>query len=613
MDPACGSGIFLVEAFRRIVRYQVGKARRPLTRAELRGILRKQIAGMDVSSEAVRVAAFSLYLAMLHYLEPPNILANKELPHLTFATRKRTDPRRHFDILIASDAFSIEKTVSDERVRKRFLSRCADVVVGNPPWGAPQTRNVPKELRSDGGIQWCEDRNLSVGDKERSQTFIHRTRDLLRPGGRAGLLVSTGVFFKRNATTKLFREHWLSTSTLRKVVSFAAVRDAFFKNGSDPSDPGRQGAVAPFAAVIFDKGPPPSESYFAYWSAKETAFVKRVQAVILNWADARVADQAAYSRDDTLWKIYWWGGHRDHALIQRLRLERSFQQVIDPDGSRMRVGFIEANRELPANWLRRFQEFPTNAFVRYGPLPTGAFVKPPRRVERRRDKVIYQGPRILIKRGIDQNEDEGGRIAARYETADFCFRDSIYCALLSGADGTAASLTEDQAKVVLAILWSSLTRYFLFMTSGTWGLWHDEVKKDVLYSLPIRFPSDDSLTAGIVAAVDALRQLPAEVDPAMLFSGDGMSKPERDKLIDELEWRLDQAVYKLFDLTEAERERVEEFRDLDLDLFYRGMESDAVRPLDWPDRFRQFGRRDDLAKDPRQNNLPKLALSRNSC
>ncbi len=327
---------------------------------------------------------------------------------------------------------------------------------------------------------------------------------LAPPGRCAGLLVSTGVFFKRNATTKLFREQWLSTSTLRKVVNFAAVRDAFFKNGNDPSDPGRQGAVAPFAAVIFDNAPPSPESYFAYWSAKETAFVKRVQAVVLNWADLRVGEQGAYLRDDTLWKIYWWGGHRDHALIQRLRLERSFQQVIDPDGKRMRVGFIEANRALPANWLRKFREFPTNAFERYGPLPTHAFVQPPTRVERRRDKIIYQGSRILIKRGIDQNQAEGGRIAARYETADFCFRDSIHCALLSGANGTEASLSEDQAKVVLAILWSSLIRYFLFMTSGTWGLWHDEVKKDVLYSLPIRFPRDSAVAKHIVAAVDAL-------------------------------------------------------------------------------------------------------------
>lgn len=594
IDPACGSGIFLVEAFRRLVRYRVSKVRRPLTSGELRDILRQQIAGIDISSEAIRVAAFSLYLALLHYLDPPNIRANKKLPHLTFATRKKTNPSRHFDILVASDAFRIAQTVSNARVRSRFLSNCADVVVGNPPWGAPHTKNVPAELLSDGGLQWCKARGLSLGDKERSQAFLHRTFDLLRPGGRSGLLISTGVFFKRNETTRAFREQWLGSCTLRKVVNFAAVRDAFFRNGSDPSDPGRQGAIAPFAAVVFDRVPPPPVSHFSYWSAKATAFVRRVQAVVLSWADVRVVEQGAFTRDDTLWKIYWWGGHRDHAFIQRLRLESSFQQVVDPSGTRMRVGFIEASRENPARWLKNYPVFVTKDFESYGPLPKDRFVAPPTRVERRRERNIYEGPRLLIKRGIDP----GGRIAARFETANFSFRDSVHCAPLTDrSTGKKATLTEDEAKVVLAILWSSLTRYFLFMTSGTWGLWHDEVKKDVLYSIPIRLPAndDDALRRKIVEAVDALRELPIESD-GKLFQGAGLPKLKRDRLVREFEARLDDAVYRLFELTDAERERVEDFRDLDLDFFYRGMHSKAVRPLGWPGDVPQLGRLQTLAQ-----------------
>ncbi len=81
-----------------------------------------------------------------------------------------------------------------------------------------------------------------------------------------------------------------------------------------------------------------------------------------------------------------------------------------------------------------------------------------------------------------------------------------------------------------------------------------------------------------------------------------MTKPKRDKLIRKLEADLDKAVYELFDLTDAERERVEEFRDIDIDLFYRGMDSKAVRPLDWPDRFPTFGRLGDLAKAPAKRN-----------
>lgn len=75
LDPACGSGAFLVESFRRIVRYETHKRRgRRLSFEALLKILRKQISGIEINEEAVRVAAFSLYLALLHYQEPPDIL-----------------------------------------------------------------------------------------------------------------------------------------------------------------------------------------------------------------------------------------------------------------------------------------------------------------------------------------------------------------------------------------------------------------------------------------------------------------------------------------------------------------------------------------------------------
>src|SRR5262249_13001192 len=154
---------------RRIVRHKVSRDRRPPTKEDLVEILREQIAGMDINPEAIRVAAFSLYLAMLHYLKPPNIQHHKKLPYLTYGARTRKDSRRHLDILLAEDAFRVEDNVPDATVRKRFGEGCADVVVGNPPWGAPVT-NLPEELRSDGGIAWCEARGLRVGDKERSQT-----------------------------------------------------------------------------------------------------------------------------------------------------------------------------------------------------------------------------------------------------------------------------------------------------------------------------------------------------------------------------------------------------------------------------------------------------------
>src|SRR5262249_2176436 len=140
MDPACGSGIFLVESFRRIVRHRVSQLGRRLRPDELRKILREQIAGIDINPEAVRVAAFSLYLALLHYQEPHDILY-KRLPSLTYRLREDRDPALHYDILVPSDAFHVEEVIQEESIRTRFSTGSVEVVVGNPPWGDPTSQD----------------------------------------------------------------------------------------------------------------------------------------------------------------------------------------------------------------------------------------------------------------------------------------------------------------------------------------------------------------------------------------------------------------------------------------------------------------------------------------
>ena len=63
LDLTCGSGVFLVEALRRLVHLQ---SRGGIPSRELiRSTLYQQVYGVDISEAAVRVAAFSLYLAAL--------------------------------------------------------------------------------------------------------------------------------------------------------------------------------------------------------------------------------------------------------------------------------------------------------------------------------------------------------------------------------------------------------------------------------------------------------------------------------------------------------------------------------------------------------------------
>jgi hypothetical protein len=581
MDPACGSGIFLVEAFRRIVRHRVGQLGRRLRPDELRKILRDQIAGIDINPEAVRVAAFSLYLALLHYQEPPDILY-KKLPSLTYGQGEDIDATLRYDILLASDTFHVEEKVREEHIHERFSTGCADVVVGNPPWGDPKSKDEHVRRGRQGALTWCQAKGKAVGDKELSQAFIHKTLDLLRDAGLAGLLVSTGVFFKRQQKSRAFRRQWLPNVSLRQVVNFAAVRDTFF-NG-----PGhKKGAIAPFASVVFQKQQPGDGHRFAYWSAKETAFIERVQAVILQRADLRVVLQQILQSNDEFWKVFWWGGHRDAALVNGLKSEQTFGDVIDLEVDRLRVGFKEAAKDKPADWLADFKELQTDDFHRYGPLPTEAFKDVPPMVHRRGHRSIYEGLRLLIRRGIPQKEHPKGRIVARLESEPFCFRDSIYGVPVEGKD-------ETDGKILLGILWSSLVRYYLFMTSGSWGMWHHELKKDAIQSIPVRLPREKRTQERIAAIVDRLREFqPTERD---LFNGKGHENGEEADDLPTLEEKLDEAILSLYELEEEEKDLVRDMCEVGLDLFYRGRESVAVSPLVGVAGNILVGRRGDLAR-----------------
>src|SRR6202030_2498513 len=62
-DPACGSGIFLVEAYRRIVRHEAASTGAAPSTERLRALLLERITGCDIDESAIRLAAVSPYAA----------------------------------------------------------------------------------------------------------------------------------------------------------------------------------------------------------------------------------------------------------------------------------------------------------------------------------------------------------------------------------------------------------------------------------------------------------------------------------------------------------------------------------------------------------------------
>jgi hypothetical protein len=115
LDPACGSGVFLVRSFQRLCEHWRGtRTQRTIRWDSLLSILGR-IQGWDLNGAAVRVAVFSLYVALLEQVSPPDIKL--------LIKKGRILPELWGKTLVRQDFFDVK--TDDTKV---------DVIIGNPPW-----------------------------------------------------------------------------------------------------------------------------------------------------------------------------------------------------------------------------------------------------------------------------------------------------------------------------------------------------------------------------------------------------------------------------------------------------------------------------------------------
>jgi hypothetical protein len=527
-DPACGSGIFLVEAYRRIVRHEMTRRRRRLSRQELRRLLLTRIAGVDINEEAIQLAAFSLYLAYLNYQTPQDIRDAGPLPRLIH--RSNTDSS--VSVLVVANAFS-SMTIQaigtgDGRDRRLpWPGNTFDVVVGNPPW------SEPTEARSTLGEDWARGNGLAIGDRNPSHLFMWRALSFVRATGSVALLVAAGALHNVRPTSRRFRQEWLASVHVEEVVNFTPARQLFF-----------EGAIAPFMLVKFrprgeDPGVP-EDQVFMYRTVRPSLALKNTGLLGLARVDRRWVRQASVAERDYLWKTYAWGSHHDDAFMARLDLEAPLREFLrgkaDPGW-----GF-QLGPNAPTPVLGRLKSLKT--MEPWGPLKPDWFEDAPKGVKRQPDESLYRGQRIVVTRGIRA----GFGPRARLERVPFSFRHTIYGIPLP-------KTSEWRAKCILGVLLSSFGRYRLFMTSGSWGVWHDSIVAEDLLEMPMRIGGRMTpATRAIVLAVDQLKKAkPGKVETDLFSGGEKKWTPAAALAA------LDQAVFDLFDLAPAERDLVTDF------------------------------------------------------
>lgn len=298
------------------------------------------------------------------------------------------------------NAFDTATIESNPLLAFRFGNHCADIIVSNPPWGAPgNNADVEPKARHKVMLEWCRANYKPIGDKEPSQAFLWRFLDFLNDGGKAAVLVSAGVLFKHSTTTRAFREQWMGRVRLIEVFNFTHVRKFFFK-----------GAVSPFVMICFAQG---KQDDFAvkYWSAKQVIALRETQAVLFSKYDIHIL-RDEYLASSKLWKSYWFGRFADASLLKQLQIKNRLSCFVYRKKSGQGISPLPDKYptvDLPKHLLN------IESFKRYIRTDELTFQVLPKMVYRLGKIDTYFGSRVLIWRGIDENNEPKGQIIARYK------------------------------------------------------------------------------------------------------------------------------------------------------------------------------------------------------
>jgi SAM-dependent methyltransferase len=203
LDPACGAGVFLVLAFRRLyleLWKQSKKGGRPGTEA-IRKILENQLVGFDISEEALKLAALSLYLTAVELdpePQPPNKLRFKNLRG--FVLHNVREP--------SAESKGTALGSLSPHLDKRFDGKF-DVILSNPPWTSVD-ESLGRKLTAV-----CN-RVLSKLDKQKAKTyklpdnnpdmpFVWKAIEWCKPGGRIAMALPARILLKSAPTPSAAR------------------------------------------------------------------------------------------------------------------------------------------------------------------------------------------------------------------------------------------------------------------------------------------------------------------------------------------------------------------------------------------------------------------------
>lgn len=361
LDPACGSGIFLVLAFKRLVQiWRLQNGMKSPELSDLKKILRN-IYGVDKEEQAIRLASFSLCLALCNELKPIDII-NK----LKFDDLRDTN-------MIKSDFF-----IEHKLYKKKY-----DLIIGNPPFVRGGTKEFENNTSS------IENEVIEIPNNQIALKFLADAYGYLKPKGLQCLIIkSSGLIY--NSTSGKYIKTLFSKTNVIQILDFTGL--ARNKSLWDNKQGSENKPLEVDTAAIFIRN---EKADFAknilHVTFRRTKATKERIVFEIDDYDLHFVNRNTAIENPFIWKTNLLGGGRIKNTIEKLSEISTLGDYLESHKDSIVCGEgIGGPKSLPNE---AFDEDGINSeFLTTDYLNS---------FKDKKDKTVFLAPNLLIKKNID--------------------------------------------------------------------------------------------------------------------------------------------------------------------------------------------------------------------
>lgn len=569
LDPSCGSGIFLVESFKRLVKRYENQHKEKLTDFDkLKILLTENIFGIELHPQAIKVAAFSLYLALVDNLDPKTLWQQKKhrLPSLINNPNDKSLKEQGKNLFCRDTILE----------NKEIESIQFDLVVGNPPFG---TTDLSESVRN-----YCDKQDFA---KEMVLPFLHKATKFA-PKGEIALIFNTKVLTNTGGTYQNFRDWLFNKCYVEKVFNFSILRNAKKNFGGQLFGD----ATGPISIVFYQKEQPekPSDK-IAYYAPKTFIKTNVIDGLNIDFTDLKYLPREECQKPNSkIWKVAMWGGMNDWELVMQLSNSKlnSIENFAKNNNIKSGVGFqlLTRKKDKPeySEILTDLKYLDADFITKYY-TPNIALgnvtksIKSQKAIEfykefydvkninelekltvfrRLGDMEAFTNPHIVVKKGLEKNN-----ICASFIDKNCSFRDGVY-----GFYTNKENIEE--LYLMLSYFNSKLSTYFLFMTISSYGIEREQIMKNEYLTIPISLSEKQSLK---------IKKATTEILSKLKSNNLLHTSFENQKIEAYINENIDKVIFESLDLNKNDINLLSDGINYSIDLFHKQEKSLALYPV----------------------------------